>query len=197
MINRILNHLEEWLIAFLIGAATLVIFFAVVHRFLSGVPYIQDYTVRMNVSWAQELCIFMFVWMAKFGAAYGVRTGIHVGVDVIIRKLTGTPQRLLILFGLLAGALFTGTVATLGANFVYHMAQTEQVSSDLEVPMWWVYLCVPLGSSLMCYRFLQVAWTFGHGGELPHHDHGHVEGVDDAEASATPAAVPATKGVHA
>jgi C4-dicarboxylate transporter DctQ subunit len=180
VINRFLNHLEEWLIAFLIGAATLVIFFAVVHRFLSSVPYIQDLTVRMNVSWAQELCIFMFVWMAKFGAAYGVRTGIHVGVDVIIRKLTGAPQRMLILFGLLAGALFTGTVATLGGNFVYHIAQTDQVSADLEVPMWWVYLCVPLGSSLMCYRFLQVAWNFGRGGELPHHDHGHVEGVEDA-----------------
>ena len=182
MINRFLNHMEEWLIAFLIGAATLVIFFAVAHRFLSGVPYIQDYTVQLNVSWAQELCIFMFVWMAKFGAAYGVRTGIHVGVDVIIRKLTGKAQRNLILFGLFAGALFTGTVATLGANFVWHIAQTDQVSADLEVPMWWVYLCVPLGSSLMCFRFLQVAWAFAHGAELPHHDHGHVDGVEDDAA---------------
>ncbi len=184
MINRILNHLEEWLIAFLIGAATLVIFFAVAHRFLSGVPVIQDYTVQLNVSWAQELCIFMFVWMAKFGAAYGVRTGIHVGVDVIIRKLTGKPQRMLILFGLLAGALFTGTVATLGANFVWHMAHTDQTSVDLEVPMWIVYLCVPLGSSLMCYRFLQVAWSFMQTGELPHHDHTHVEGIEEDSADA-------------
>ena len=184
MINRSLNHLEEWLIAFLIGAATIVIFLAVAHRFLSGVPYIQDYTVRMDVSWAQELCIFMFVWMAKFGAAYGVRTGIHVGVDVIIRKLTGKPQRMLILFGLLAGALFTGTVATLGANFVWHMGQTDQTSADLEVPMWIVYLCVPLGSSLMCYRFLQVAWGFMQTGELPHHDHTHVEGIEDDSADA-------------
>ena len=182
MINRILNRLEEWLIAFLIGAATLVIFFAVAHRFLSGIPVIQDYTVQLNVSWAQELCIFMFVWMAKFGAAYGVRTGIHVGVDVIVRKLEGKAQRNLILFGLLAGALFTGTVATLGANFVWHIGQTDQVSSDLEVPMWWVYLCVPLGSSLMCYRFLQVAWNFAHGQDLPHHDHGHVEGIEDISA---------------
>ena len=182
MINRVLNHLEEWLIAFLIGAATIVIFFAVAHRFLSGVPYIQDYTVRMDVSWAQELCIFMFVWMAKFGAAYGVRTGIHVGVDVIIRKLTGKPQRALVLFGLLAGALFTGTVATLGANFVWHMAHTDQTSADLEMPMWIVYLCVPLGSSLMCYRFLQVAWSFLQTGELPHHDHSHVEGIEDDAA---------------
>ena len=181
MINRTLNHLEEWLIAFLIGAATIVIFLAVAHRFLSGVPYIQDYTVRMDVSWAQELCIFMFVWMAKFGAAYGVRTGIHVGVDVIIRKLTGKPQRMLILFGLLAGALFTGTVATLGANFVWHMGQTDQTSADLEVPMWIVYLCVPLGSSLMSFRFLQVAWKFLKTGELPHHDHGHVEGMDQLD----------------
>ena len=186
MLNRFLNHLEEWLITFLIGAATLVIFFAVAHRFLSGIPFIQDYTVRMDVSWAQELCIYMFVWMAKFGAAYGVRTGIHVGVDVIIRKLTGKPQTMLVLFGLLAGALFTGIVATLGANFVWHMAQTDQVSADLEVPMWWVYLCVPLGTSLMCYRFLQVAFSFMKTGELPHHDHGHVEGIEDVAAVAVP-----------
>jgi C4-dicarboxylate transporter DctQ subunit len=186
MLNRILNRLEEVLITFLIGAATLVIFFAVLHRFLSGVPWIQDYTVQLNVSWAQELCIFMFVWMAKFGAAYGVRTGIHVGVDVIIRKLTGTPQKVLVLFGLLAGALFTGIVATLGANFVWHMSQTDQVSADLEVPMWYVYLCVPLGSSLMSFRFLQVAWSYIKTGELPHHDHGHVEGIEDVGPLAVP-----------
>jgi C4-dicarboxylate transporter DctQ subunit len=193
MLNRILNHIEEWLITFLIAAATLVIFLAVVHRFLSGIPVIQDYTVRMDVSWAQELCIFMFVWMAKFGAAYGVRTGIHVGVDVIIRKLTGKPQRMLILFGLLAGALFTGTVATLGANFVWHMAHTDQTSADLEMPMWIVYLCVPLGSSLMCYRFLQVAWGFMQTGELPRHDHSHVEGIEDDSADALLATVKGAK----
>jgi len=105
---------------------------------------------------------------------------------VIIRKLTGKPQTMLVLFGLLAGALFTGIVATLGANFVWHMAQTDQVSADLEVPMWWVYLCVPLGTSLMCYRFLQVAFSFMKTGELPHHDHGHVEGIEDVAAVAVP-----------
>jgi C4-dicarboxylate transporter, DctQ subunit len=196
MLNRILNHLEEWLIAFLIAAATIVIFLAVAHRFLSGVPWIQDYTVKMNVSWAQELCIFMFVWMAKFGAAYGVRTGIHVGVDVIIRKLTGTPQKALVLFGLLAGALFTGIVAALGANFVWHIGHTDQVSADLEVPMWWVYLCVPLGSSLMSFRFLQVAWSYLKTGELPHHDHGHVEGLEDVEPVAVPSEHELGKGAR-
>jgi len=188
MFNRILNHLEEWLIAFLMASATVLIFVAVIHRYLSGVPWptMQDALLRINMSWSQELCIYMFVWMAKFGAAYGVRTGIHVGVDVIVRKLDGSPQRALVLFGLLAGALFTGVVAALGGHFVWEMAHTDQVSADLEVPMWLVYLCVPLGTSLMCYRFLQVAWTFWRGGELPHHDHSHVEGIEDVAAVAVP-----------
>jgi C4-dicarboxylate transporter DctQ subunit len=177
---KALDHLEEWLIAFLMGAATSVIFVAVVHRYASGIPWpaFQDWLLTINLSWAQELCIYMFIWMAKFGAAYGVRTGIHVGVDVLINRMQDRPRAVFILFGLLAGALFTGIVGSLGTKFVWEIAHTDQVSPDLELPMWTVFLAIPLGSYLMCFRFLQVAWSFWRTGELPHHDHGHVEGVE-------------------
>ena len=49
------------------------------------------------------------------------------------------------------------------------MYDTGQQSNDLEAPMWIVYLAIPLGSGLMCFRFLQVAWSFYWTGELPHH----------------------------
>ena len=208
MVLRALDHLEEWLITFLMGAATLVIFLAVLHRFASGVPVIQDYTIRMNVSWAQELCIYMFVWMAKFGAAYGVRHGTHVGVDVVVRALPKSKARYLIRFVLLAVALFTGIVGTLGARFVwengFHYALLHNglgmdvgdlpegpTSPDLEVPTWIPYSCVPLGSYLMCFRFLQVAWAFWKTGEVPHADHG-VKGVDEAELDVLVATSPAS-----
>ena len=194
MFNRALDHLEEWLITFLIGAATLVIFAAVLHRFLSGIPVIQDYAIRVDMSWAQELCIYMFVWMAKFGAAYGVRNGTHVGVDVLVRKLPPQKAKWLVLFGLFAGAVFTGTVGTLGARFVwengFHYAFFHGVgwdvgdlpegptSPDLELPTWIAYSCVPLGSYLMCLRFIQVGWGFLKTGELPHASH-HVPGVEE------------------
>ena len=35
---KILDYLEEWIIAFLMGAATLLIFVAVVHRYAAGLP---------------------------------------------------------------------------------------------------------------------------------------------------------------
>ena len=120
----------------------------------------------------------MFIWVAKFGAAYGVRTGIHVGVDVLVNRLPLGPRQAVIIFGLLCGALFTGTIGTLGASFVWEIAATDEVSADMEAPMWLVYLAIPCGSYLMCFRFLQVAWHFARTGKLPSHDHAHVEGIE-------------------
>ena len=119
MFNKALNHLEEWLISFLMAAATLVIFVAVVHRYLATVPYVQDVALKVHMSWAQELCIILFVWMCKFGAAYGVRTGIHVGVDVVINRMQPKNRARFVIFGLLAGALFTGAIAVMGGTFVW------------------------------------------------------------------------------
>ena len=199
---KVLDHLEEWLITFLIGAATAIIFVAVVHRYASGfsVPGVQDWLLTLNFGWAQELCIIMFVWMAKFGAAYGVRTGIHVGVDVMINRLDVAVRNKFIVFGLLAGALFTGIVGTLGATFVWengaHYALFNflglntgdlpegPTTPDLEWPTWTVYSAVPFGSYLMCFRFLQVTVGFLRTGDLPHHDHGHVDGIEEQPLTA-------------
>lgn len=202
---KCLDHLEEWIITFLIGAATVIIFVAVIHRYASGLPIpgLQDWLLTINMSWAQELCIYMFVWMAKFGAAYGVRTGIHVGVDVLINRLPEKWCKTSVLIGLASGAFFTCIIAVLGARFVWengmHYFMVNKfsleigdlfegpITPDLEWPTWIVYLAIPLGSSLMCFRFLQVAWTFASTGELPKHDHSHVDGLEEEVVNATEA----------
>jgi len=184
--SRLLDRLEETLIASLMAVATTVIFVSVVLRFLSSVPYVQDVAIRLNITWAQELCIFLFVWMAKFGAAYGVRAGVHVGVDVLVNRLPPGPRRALITAGLLGGVIFTGVVGTLGAVFVWEMAHTDQTSEDMEVPMWIVYLCVPLGSYLMCFRFLQAITGFVRHGRLPHRHSDPVERPEPVGATPDP-----------
>jgi C4-dicarboxylate transporter, DctQ subunit len=114
---------------------------------------------------------------------------------VLINKLKPALRFRFIVFGLLAGALFTGVIATLGAFFVWENGahyglfnlfglNTEGVLSgpmtvDLEVPTWIVYSAIPLGSALMCFRFLQVCVAFVRTGELPHHDEGHVDGIEE------------------
>jgi C4-dicarboxylate transporter DctQ subunit len=210
MLTKILDHLEEWIITFLMGGATTLIFLSVVHRYGTGlpIPYVQDYLLSLHFEWAQELAIIMFVWMAKFGAAYGVRKGVHVGVDVLVNRMPTEWRRFTVLLALGCGMLFTGIVGTLGLSFVWdngmhHATYTllgwdvtdvpeGPTTPDLEWPTWIVYSAVPLGSYLMCYRFVQVAWNYLRHGELPHHDESHVDGLDDdddmfAAAPAQPA----------
>ena len=197
--NKLLDRLEEFIIAALMAVATIVIFISVVHRYASGyeIPVVQDWLLDMNFGWAQEFCIILFVWMAKFGAAYGVRTGIHVGVDILINKLSGSSRAALINIGLLCGVVFTGLIGIFGALFVWENGMAYETltlfgrdtgdffqgptTPDLEWPTWIVYSAVPLGSFLMCYRFLQVMVSFSRTGELPTHDHGHVEGLDEED----------------
>lgn len=194
---KFIDHLEEWLVASLIGAATLIIFLSVVHRYVSGLPIpgLQDWLLSLNMSWTQELCIYMFIWMAKFGAAYGVRTGIHVGVDVFINSLKDKTRAKFVVIGLSGGAIFTAIVGTLGFKFVWEVGMRYAVAStfgfnwpdltsgpvspDLEWPVWIFYSAVPLGSYLMCFRFLQVIQMFIRTGKLPQTDTSHVDGLAD------------------
>jgi len=158
LLDRILDRLEEWIICVLIAAATCITFVAVVHRYgasnsvglanwanahgLTWLGIAADWVyvslASLNLSWAQELATYMFVWMAKFGAALGVRTGIHVGVDVFVKQLSPRSRKPVIIFALACGALFTGIIGTLGAIYVYEL-DGDQVSPELEWPSWMVH----------------------------------------------------------
>ncbi len=149
---RWLDRLEENLIASLMGVATVVIFIAVVHRYAlshlgglvvwsreEGYSGLSDVLrtfyfglLSIRLTWAQELCIYLFVWMAKFGAAYGVRTGIHVGVDILVNRLPPAWRHRMVLIGIGCGALFTAIVGWLGARLVMHLFHSGQVSAVME-----------------------------------------------------------------
>ena len=196
---RLLDRLEEVLIATLIAVATVLIFLSVTHRFAIGlaadlVGYARAHEMQaladvarstfkfinaLKMTWAQEACIYLFVWMAKFGAAYGVRTGIHVGVDILAERLTGAKRRLITTIAMSGGVLFTAILTWIGTDFVLHVRHGGQTSPDLELKMWIIYLAVPLGSALMCFRFVQALHKFLTTGEIAHHDHGAVDGLDD------------------
>lgn len=114
--------------------------------------------------------------MAKFGAAYGVRTGIHIGVDFLVNWVRPSIRRIMVSIALSLGMIFTGAIAFFGARWVIFIYGTGQVSPDLEMPMWIIYLAIPFGSGLMCYRFMQVLTGFLKDGALPTHSFGgHTE----------------------
>jgi C4-dicarboxylate transporter DctQ subunit len=199
MLLRILDRFEEILISVLMAVAVTLIFVAVVHRFslsaaadmvgfarshdMPGLQSAARSTFKainsIKLTWAQEACIYLFVWMAKFGAAYGVRIGIHVGVDILVERLKEPAKRIVTAIAMSGGILFTAILVWIGTDFVYHVRLGGQTSPDLEMPMWIIYLAVPLGSALMCFRFIQALYLFLTTGYIAHHDLSSVDGVEE------------------
>lgn len=197
-LRLLLDHLEEGVIGLLLALTTGVIFLAVVHRYLSGfpIPLLQDWLVRLDFGWAQEFALICAVWMAKIGAAYGVRTGIHVGVDLVTERAQGTLRKALVTLGLVAGLLFSALTAWYGSRFVWENGMAYAfytavgldpapyfegpITPDLEWPTWVVYSVIPLGGLLLGWRFLEVLIGFWREGRLPRHQVAHVAGLEEA-----------------
>jgi len=82
-----IDRIEETLIAFLLGAMTLITFANVVAR--KG--------FNSNILWGLELTVFLFGWLVLLGASYAVKKGAHLGVDVIINLLSPPARRIMAL----------------------------------------------------------------------------------------------------
>ena len=83
-----IERLEENLIAFLLGAMTLITFANVVAR----------YVFNANIFYALELTVFMFAWLVLLGASYAVKKTSHLGVDAIINLAGKSMRRKMALF---------------------------------------------------------------------------------------------------
>ena len=86
MLSRLVNRLEEGLIAFLLGTMTLITFSQVVAR----------YVFNSGAVWALELTTYLFAWLVLIGVSYAVKIGGHLGVDAFVKILPSRQQRVLV-----------------------------------------------------------------------------------------------------
>ena len=164
------NQLEESLIALLLGLMTLVTFANVVAR----------YGFNANILWALETTVFLFAWLVLLGASYCVKINAHLGVDLLVNSLSERPRKAV---GLLAAVCcvafailltvgswqywlpFAGERAWYEVNDIY-MPEWLQFLKDYmnegerweKLPRFIPYFALPLGMTLLVFRFLEAGW---------------------------------------
>ncbi|HHF3043634.1 TPA: TRAP transporter small permease [Vibrio diabolicus] len=173
--GRITDAIEETLIAFFLGAMTLLTFANVIFR----------YVFNDNILWALELTVFMFAWMVLVGASYGVKKHFHIGVDVIINIVPEGKRKALALFAAICCLAFS-TLLLIGSwNYWYPFATDRAWYETDDIPMPemlqfmadWLnegeryeklprfipYFALPLGMALLTLRFAQATWQIATG----------------------------------
>ena len=144
MFTRIINSIEESVIAILLAAMTLLVFVEVVLRFGFGT----------GLMWAQELTLHLSAWMVLFGVSYGIKVGSHIGVDALVKILPAGTRRIVSGIAVVACLVYTG-LFTYGA-WIY-LAKMYQIGIELEdmpIPKWLGHSILLIGMVLIAIRLL-------------------------------------------
>ena len=178
-LGRVVNNIEETLIALILGLMTIVTFANVVAR----------YVFNANILWALETTVFLFAWLVLLGASYCVKTHAHLGVDVLLNAVSPPVRRMLAIFSVGACLAFCLLLLIGSWNYWAPFAALPRLDGSFDDQAWYEvndipmldflrfieasmnegeayeklprfipYAALPIGLALMTFRFLQLAW---------------------------------------
>lgn len=105
------------------------------------------YAFNNPINWAEELTQFLMAWMSFLGAAIAVWSWSHVGIDLLLNKLTGRTHILVALVIRCAVLPFSLFLFIAGVDFV--VGSQGMVSDGMRIPMIYPRLAVPIGGASM------------------------------------------------
>lgn len=143
--NKLKKVQEVFCVILLIVMVT-IIFLATVGR----------YTGLFSIAWSEELARYCMIWMVFIGVGIAALEGTNFVVDAMTLWLSEGAMKILHVVSAvitLAFALFAGYY---GLDMIGYQYVSGQVSATLHMPMWIMYISMPLGlvnmGLLQCWR---------------------------------------------
>ncbi len=139
------DHLEETVIFTALASMSVIIAVQVLFR----------YVFKSSLSWSEEVARYLFIWLIYIGISYGVKKSAHVSVTALDLVLSEGARRALKLLSAVVFLIFAITIVYYGWQVCYKIMRLGQEAPATGLDMWVVYLAVPTGFALTCFRLVQ------------------------------------------
>ena len=147
-LDKFISGLEEGVNGTLLVASTVLLFVNIILR----------YFFKASTTWAEEAIRYAIIWVTFFGGSICARNRMHLGIDIFIQMAPFAVGKVLKGTAQLISAFFTGMLTYYSWQLTQLIIQTAQKSPAMLMPMWIVYIAMPLGSAMMTIRFLVAAY---------------------------------------
>ena len=121
------------------------------------------YGLESSLSWSEELARYVFVWVIFVGTSVAVRRHQHISMNALLTVLPETIRKVVTLLAVLAFLVFMLLLTWVSLPLIENARYT--VSSELEIPIAWVYAAAPVGGVLtvlhLFNRFIRLMWPTG------------------------------------
>lgn len=170
------ERFEECCISILLMVMTLVTFAYVMFNNLynvffdlaEAIPFLAGFAetigefimeTAQEMTWSIALTKACFGWLIFFGASYGVRTAGHIGVDVLVKKLSRGGQKIVGIIAIVACLTYAFLIASASYEWISAMYVADIGAEDLHqfhLKQWHIGLIMPLGFTLIGIRFIEI-----------------------------------------
>jgi len=145
-LDRVVAKIEDFLVVIALVIVTGSVFVGVVFRYMLNAP----------LTWTDELALIAFVWLVFIGAGVCTRNRSHMGIDMVVRRLSEQTARRVhsignvIVMGILVALVY------FGASHALYAAHSR--TTVLRIPWTYIFLSVPTGSGFMFIHLLHQLW---------------------------------------
>ena len=139
-----LNRVLEVILIMLLGVMVLNVSWQVFSRSVLANPS----------SFTDELARYLMIWLGVLGTAYVSGKRLHVAIDILHSQLSLSSQKTMqkVIFSIVILATFLIFIIG-GSRLVYLSYLLGQKSAALQIPLYLVYVCVPLsGACIIFYK---------------------------------------------
>lgn len=125
---------------------------------LTFAQVVLRYAFNSGLVWSLEATTYMFAALVLFGMSYGVRTQTHIAVDVLARRLPKRARKIVNLVAIAACLAYALLMLYGSAVFVDRLMVLGNHARDIPAPKWLLTATMPLGFTLLAFRFIEAGW---------------------------------------
>ncbi len=143
-IKKVEAHLEEYSMGVLLIGITIILTLQIFMRML-----------KLSLSWPEELARYLYIWTVLLSIGYTIRNKTILRVDLLLNLLPRFLRRLTESFIQLLSAAFYAFMFYYAIFVMLKVKISGQTSPALELPMYLIYLIIPVGFALASLRSIQ------------------------------------------
>jgi C4-dicarboxylate transporter DctQ subunit len=147
-------------------SATIVIL-SLTALFIGTMQVVLRYAFNTGFPWSEGIFVMLTVWAMLIAGIRAARQGLHVRVDIGVLLLPPALRRIAEGIAVFASIALSGYFAYCGALYVHFVWSIDATSAEAYLPVWIIYLIVPVSMAGFCIRYLQRILLWRRGGPAP------------------------------
>lgn len=145
VLNKYWSYFEELLAGLFFMAGIALIFYGVIMRYIINDPQ----------AWVEEVARYAIIWGTFLGFGIALRHNQHIQVDILYDRLPKAWQPAMDVLSTIFCIVFCSIYTYYGYILVENRFNSGMVSLDVGIPMWIVYLILPISGLLFLIRFIE------------------------------------------